>query len=119
MPKGEARLWMELQRRQLGYKFRRQHIVGLFIVDFACLERRLIVEVDGSQHTVEGDRRRQAYLEEAGFRVIRFWSRDVLDLTPQVVKEIRWALDGEVPTGVGVESGGELIVREHAYPWPD
>ena len=119
MPKGEARLWLELQGRRLGCKFRRQHIVGPFIVDFACLERRLIVEVDGSQHTSEADRPRQEYLEAAGFRVIRFWSRDVLDSTPQVVKEIRCAVEGREPAGTSVELGGELIARENEYPWPE
>jgi len=118
MSKGEVRLWTELRGRSLGYKFRRQHIVGPFIVDFACLERALIVEVDGSQHTPDRDLWRQEYLEAAGFRVIRFWSSDVLEYTPQVVEEIKAALDGVDLPGKGVEWGGPLIAREHEQQWP-
>jgi len=112
MPKGETKLWIELCGRRLGHRFRRQHIIGPFIVDFVCLDKHLVVEVDGSQHTSERDRSRQEYLEAAGFRVVRFWSHDVLEYTPQVVREIRAALDETESVGDGVEWGDELVARD-------
>jgi very-short-patch-repair endonuclease len=61
-------------------KFRRQHVVAPYIVDFVSLERWLIVEADGSQHADNiADRRRDAYLLRLGFRVLRFWNNDVLE----------------------------------------
>ena len=80
----EARLWEELRdRRLMRLKFRRQVPVGPFIADFVCMEARLIVEVDGSQHGKSvRDQRRDAELNARGFRVLRFWNDDVLrDLT--------------------------------------
>jgi len=85
----ELKLWKHLRLRQLGgYKFRRQHSVGPYIVDFACLEKKLIVEVDGGQHSVkvDYDTERMAWLESQGFRVLRFWNNEVLKEI-EVVKE--------------------------------
>jgi very-short-patch-repair endonuclease len=73
----EQRLWALLRsRRFLGYKFRRQHLIPPYIVDFCCVEKRLVVELDGGQHVqiVEHDARRTADLERRGFRVVRFWN---------------------------------------------
>jgi len=77
----ERRLWAMLRdRRMPAAKFRRQHVIAPYIVDFACLERRLIVEADGSQHADSvSDRQRDAYLGRLGFRVLRFWNNDVLE----------------------------------------
>ena len=78
----EQLLWWALRnRRQDGLKFRRQHSIGPFIVDFVCLEKKLVVELDGDYHdyVVEKDERRQRYLEAQGFRVIRFLNEEVLD----------------------------------------
>lgn len=80
----EARLWEELRdRRLMRLKFRRQVPLGPFIADFVCMEARLIVEVDGSQHGGSmRDRRRDDELQRRGFRILRFWNDDVLlDLT--------------------------------------
>jgi len=86
----EMKLWKRLCNRQtVGNKFRRQHPVGPYIVDFACLEKGLVVEVDGGQHgeNVTYDSERSAYLEAKGFRVFRFWNNDVLTQI-EVVKEV-------------------------------
>jgi adenine-specific DNA-methyltransferase len=75
----ERKLWSVLRRRQLGgFKFRKQVEIDAYVVDFLCAERRLIIEVDGGQHTPERDARRTAFLESQGFRLIRFWNNDVL-----------------------------------------
>ena len=86
----ERRLWSALRDRRLsGYRFRRQFPIGRFIVDFACTRHRLIVEADGGQHAdSETDFRRTAWLEEQGWRVLRFWNNDVLANTNGVVETI-------------------------------
>jgi very-short-patch-repair endonuclease len=94
MTDAENRLWRRLRGRQVeGFKFRRQHPFLDFILDFACLEGRLIVEVDGGQHLDSAaDRLRDLRLQEAGFRVLRFWNNQVLQETEAVVEIIRMAL---------------------------
>lgn len=75
----EIKLWQAIRRRALGVKFRRQHPIGPYVVDFACLERALIVEVDGGQHAGSAsDARRDHWLEGMGFRIVRFWNHEVL-----------------------------------------
>ena len=81
MTDAEQALWRVLRSRQLeGFKFRRQHSIGRYVVDFVCLERKLIVEVDGGHHAEQADvdAERTAYLEDKGFHVIRFWNNEVL-----------------------------------------
>ncbi len=80
MTPAERRLWTILQRRQIeGFRFRRQCPVGPYIADFACLEARLLIEVDGGQHMDEaGDVRRDTFLRREGFRVLRFWNNEVM-----------------------------------------
>jgi very-short-patch-repair endonuclease len=92
----ERRLWQMLKRRQIaGVKFRRQQPIGQFIVDFACFERRVIVEVDGGQHAeqLHYDEERTHWLEAQGYRVLRFWNNDVLSNTEAVAQAIVEALD--------------------------
>jgi len=87
----ERKLWQRLRRRQLdGCKFRHQASIGPYVVDFLCVERRLIVEVDGGQHDVrrEADERRTTDLEVRGFRVIRVWNNEALQNTDGVVEFI-------------------------------
>ena len=91
----EIRLWSRLRRKQLhGFRFRRQQPIGPFIVDFFCPEAKLVVEVDGGQHNVEEekDAKRTRWLEERGYRVVRFWNNDVLSNTDGVVLAVLEAL---------------------------
>ena len=68
----EKLYWAQLRDRRLGgYKFRRQYLIGPYIADFVCTERKLVLELDGPLHEVEYDRRRDAYLRKQGYRVIR------------------------------------------------
>ena len=71
----ERRLWQHLRNHRAGYKFRRQYPMVPYIIGFICLEKRLIIELDGGQHLERqaADARRSAFLQERGFRVIRFW----------------------------------------------
>ena len=77
----ERALWQRLKGRQIeGCKFRRQHPYGNYILDFACLERSLVIELDGGQHAdaVARDATRTRFLEMAGLSVLRFWNHEVL-----------------------------------------
>ena len=92
MTDAERSLWQVLRCRQMtGYKFRRQHPFGDFILDFVCLENKLVLEVDGGQHAEkkEADAVRMDRLAEAGFRVLRFWNHEVLTQL-EAVKEKIW-----------------------------
>ncbi|MDQ3078070.1 MAG: endonuclease domain-containing protein [Pseudomonadota bacterium] len=78
----EIALWAELRRRPDGFKFRRQHPAGPYVLDFYCAEARLCIEVDGTAHSFEaqaaGDARRDALLAEHGIATLRIGARDVL-----------------------------------------
>ena len=85
------KLWARLRLRQVhGRKFRWQRPIGLYIVDFVCLEERVIIEVDGGHHlvTVSRDARRDAYLGSLGFKVLRFWDNEVLNQIGAVLEVI-------------------------------
>jgi adenine-specific DNA-methyltransferase len=74
----ERKLWQHVRNRKLGgHKFRRQASVGGPVADFLCAEKRLVVELDGGQHSEEADARRTNHLERLGYRVIRFWNNEV------------------------------------------
>jgi very-short-patch-repair endonuclease len=95
MTDAERRLWRVLRNRQLeGHKFRRQHPVPPYVADFACVERGLIVEVDGGQHSgqKEADAARTHVLEARGFRVIRIWNNEVMENPEGVLAVILRAL---------------------------
>ena len=92
----ERKLWARLRLRQVhGLKFRRQRPIGPYIVDFVCLEERLVIEVDGSQHVQQAaqDARRDAYLTALGFKVLRSWDNHVLTETNAVMEVIEQALE--------------------------
>jgi very-short-patch-repair endonuclease len=88
------RLWKYLRRRQLnGFFFRKQCPIGPYIADFACLEARLIIELDGGQHADSAtDASRDAWFTAQGFRTLRFWNNDVLANTEGVLMTITEAL---------------------------
>ncbi|MBX7111425.1 MAG: endonuclease domain-containing protein [Dehalococcoidia bacterium] len=92
----ERALWQALRRRRFaGHKFRRQQPLGHYVVDFVCLEQRLIVEVDGSRHRGSMDARRDEWLRAEGFRVLRFWDSEVLTQLDSVEQTIWNALGDE------------------------
>lgn len=71
-------LWSRLRAKRFGLKFRRQVPIGKYIVDFVCLEKNLIIEVDGAQYAEnENDKVHTAYLKKQGFQVIRFWNKEI------------------------------------------
>ena len=86
----EARMWRLLRDRRLAeFKFRRQVPFQNFILDFVCFERRLVVEIDGSQHADSGgDKAREAVLLGEGFRIARYWNNDVLQRYNSVLEDI-------------------------------
>ena len=87
----EKLFWAKVSNRQfLGLKFRRQHAVGNYIVDFYCPKYRLIIEIDGDTHalSVEKDRQRTKYLESLEYKVVRYNNRDVLNNIEGVFKDL-------------------------------
>ncbi|HEU0186703.1 MAG TPA: endonuclease domain-containing protein [Gallionellaceae bacterium] len=92
----ERHLWRYLRGCQLGgHRFRRQAPIGNYIADFACLETKLIVELDGGQHQEQTDYdvRRDAQMEAQGFRVLRFWDNQVFQETQAVLEVILQVLE--------------------------
>ena len=96
MTDAEKRLWSKLRRVQLGARFRRQQPIGPYIVDFYCAAARLVVEVDGGQHSEMQrayDSRRDGWLRDEGYSVLRFWNNEVLANTDGVLTEVTLALE--------------------------
>ena len=104
----EHRLWQILRgKRFAGYKFKRQLPLDQYIVDFACLRHRLIVEVDGGQHNDSpDDRRRDAYLRAQGFRLLRFWNNELFENEEGVLARILEALQSPLPNPSPAEGRG-------------
>ena len=87
----EQRLWYRLRaHRFMDLKFKRQKPIGRYIVDFVCMEHRLIIELDGSQHAeqVAYDQQRDAWLHSQGYTVLRFWNNDVMQQLEGVLEQI-------------------------------
>ena len=96
----EALLWYYLRDKQLdGYKFRRQHPIGPYIVDFACLSRKVLIELDGGHHAEqrEQDEARDRFLRNEGYRVLRFWNNEVFENCGGVLEAIRAAVQDPPP----------------------
>jgi very-short-patch-repair endonuclease len=95
----EAKLWARLRaHRMVGVQFRRQHAVGNYIVDFCSPRRKIIIELDGSQHLDQADYdlERTKYLKSLGYRVLRFWNNDVLNNIDAVLQAI-WEEVNKIP----------------------
>ena len=109
----EQRLWFHLRGRRLkGWKFRRQHPVPPYIVDFYCEAARLVVELDGSQHTNETDEARTRYLESMGLKILRYWDHDVLQQTHAVLESILGAAENRTLTPTPLPAGEGLEGKE-------
>jgi len=96
----EVVLWARLKGRQLGgYKFRRQQPIGRFVADFLCVERKVVIELDGGQHNEDSqltrDDERTRNIEAMGYRVLRFWNIDVSKNIDGVMTRISEALSAE------------------------
>ena len=95
----ENRFWTAVRNRQLGgFKFRRQMTVGPYIVDFACIEAMLVVELDGGQHDAVVDATRTAYLERLGYRVYRVWNNETIENESGVLEDVLTLLVDRVAT---------------------
>ncbi len=115
----ELRLWMRLKNRNLGgFKFRRQHPVPPYVVDFVCLVRGLIEELDGGQHAEQTarDAARTAALELKGFRLIRFWNDEALNQTDAVLEEILRQLSNH-PDRFPLKLGEIRWVQARRFPY--
>ena len=95
----ERKLWAVIRNDKLGVTFRRQHAIGNYIPDFVCIEKKLILELDGNQHLdqVEYDTERTKYFETLGYKVIRFWNNQIMKDINGVIKVIQFTLENENP----------------------
>ncbi|MBL8524371.1 MAG: endonuclease domain-containing protein [Betaproteobacteria bacterium] len=107
MTDAERKLWQAIRQSQLGVRFRRQHPIDRFIADFACLDVKLVVEVDGGQHADEaiGDAERTMVIESYGFRVVRFWNNEVLQNLDGVLQVIARELAPHPHPGLPPQKG--------------
>ena len=104
--------WYGLRHAQLGWRFRRQFPVPPYIVDFACVEARLIVECDGGQHNKPGEHdRRDQFLNQRGWRILRFWNNDILQNRAGVLERISEELSDGERTPSPASGGGKPAQR--------
>lgn len=108
----EKKLWQLLRSRQLEHlKFRRQYPIGPYIVDFICIEKHLIIELDGSQHAdSKKDQRRDDWLKAQGYQVLRFWNNEMIENTPGVLQTILSAATNPHPNPLP-EREREIVER--------
>jgi very-short-patch-repair endonuclease len=89
MTEAEKKIWYKVRNKQLGVKFRRQQPIGNYVVDFVCLEKKIVIEVDGGEHFESGrDKIRDTWFQEQGYKILRFWNNDVLKNTDNVMQVI-------------------------------
>ena len=101
MTDAESMLWRAVRGRQInGHRFRRQHPIGPYIADFACLEKKCVIELDGGQHQdqMDDDERRTTFLQEQGWHVLRFWNNDVLGNLEGVLMRLSETLESLPPS---------------------
>jgi very-short-patch-repair endonuclease len=110
----EALLWLELKNSKVGgHKFTRQFAIEPYFADFCCRKRRLVFEIDGSQHAdSQYDRQRDNFMRNAGYSVLRFWTHDVLKHRRAVCETILAALDGRLSESV-VSSDLRFVFARH------
>ncbi len=94
----ERKVWDVIRNRQFyGYRFLRQYVIGVYIVDFICREKKLIIEIDGGQHNepknLEYDKQRFLYLESKGYRIIRFWNNEIDNNLTGVYQQLQKEFD--------------------------
>ena len=116
MTDAEKRLWWHLERVPVeGTHFRRQAAIGPYVADFACLSAKLVIEIDGSHHGFEAnasaDASRTGWLNDRGFRVLRFWNHEIMTEIDVVLDTIHAALYTASPSGLGA-------VTPTTYPSP-
>ena len=101
MTDAERYLWNYIKNEQIGVRFRRQHIIGDYIVDFICLKQKLIIEVDGGYHNdptqQQKDRIRQNWLESMGYKVLRFNNNDIFHQIESVITIIKQNISIDLP----------------------
>jgi adenine-specific DNA-methyltransferase len=115
----EALLWFHLRDRRLAnHKFRRQRPIGSYFADFACVEARLVVELDGGQHAQAAayDEDRTRFMQSQGYRVLRFWNDEVLTRTKAVRERILQALQEDNPHPHPLPQAGEGARQKAAAP---
>ena len=98
--RAERKVWELLRDRRIGgAKFRRQHPIGPYVADFACISKRLVIEIDGDHHAflVDRDARRTAAMELEGWRVVRFWANEVVANPEGIWAEIEQVLSTVPP----------------------
>ena len=123
MTDAERKLWQALRREQLGTKFRRQQSIGNYIVDFLSVEHKLVLELDGGQHAKQKahDEARTAFLNKAGYRVVRYWNNEVFENFEGVLTDISAYVreDGQVPPPSLSPStgGGVRVVPVDSVGW--
>jgi very-short-patch-repair endonuclease len=121
MTDAERRLWYHLRAHRFGgLKFKRQVPIGPYVVDFACVGRRLVLEIDGGQHVDSvSDRSRDEFLRSRGFQVLRFWNNDVLSNTNGVLEVVLAQLttsDSSTPSPGALRAPPSPLRREGKNP---
>jgi primosomal protein N' (replication factor Y) len=110
MTDAETKIWYALNREQMGVRFRRQEPLENYILDFVSYEKRLVIEIDGGQHSKDSayEQKRQKFLEDANFRVLRFWNNEVLENFEGVWETLNKALLLPPPPKPSPGQGGAL-----------
>jgi very-short-patch-repair endonuclease len=110
MTEAGKRLWRELQQLGLSNRFRRQHPIGKYVVDFACPAAKLVIELDGGQHasSLGADEFRSREIARRGYRIIRFWNGDVMENIEGVLEAVRRELEISLSALGGGEGRGEV-----------
>ncbi|MGB9648112.1 MAG: DUF559 domain-containing protein [Stellaceae bacterium] len=113
MTEAERRLWRELRELGPPHRFRRQHPIGRYVVDFACPAAKLVIELDGGQHALraEHDQNRSIEIASRGYRVIRFWNGDVMKILGAC-----WRLSFENSPSPSPPPGAERVGVRWGFP---